>query len=371
MFDLLPVANLRVIGSAPAESGVHSSFVVSLVAVRALATRDAERLLRFVAEAESLGRDQPFTSDFLAELGHLVTADVLAYNELDRVRRRNLLLAVWPDENDDEDDEISDEDWALQLEHPVCHRHQQGFFEALKLSDFLTQRELHRTRLYDRRHRPWGIEYEMCVAIPSPLWHTKTFLFFRTGSRDFSERDRLLLNLLQPHLARLWQAARTRRLLKSVLGELDRVDEEALRAVILLGSGSEVEYASPPTERLLHTFFPATNGARLPAALAEWLQSDGTEPLIRRRGTLRLTIKRADGALLLEERQEEVRLTRREREVLGWVARGKTNAEIAQLLWLAPSTVRKHLENVYAKLGVSTRTAAVAHFLGLVDAERS
>jgi DNA-binding CsgD family transcriptional regulator len=73
----------------------------------------------------------------------------------------------------------------------------------------------------------------------------------------------------------------------------------------------------------------------------------------------------------LEESQEEIRLTRREREVLGWVARGKTNAEIAQLLWLAPSTVRKHLENVYAKLGVSTRTAAVARFLGLLDAEAS
>ena len=50
--------------------------------------------------------------------------------------------------------------------------------------------------------------------------------------------------------------------------------------------------------------------------------------------------------------------------MLTWVARGKTNTEIAQLLWLAPSTVSKHLENVYAKLGVNTRTAAVARFLG-------
>ncbi len=57
-------------------------------------------------------------------------------------------------------------------------------------------------------------------------------------------------------------------------------------------------------------------------------------------------------------------LTPREQEVLAWVARGKTNAEVAQILWLAPSTVRKHLENVYAKLGVSTRTAAVARVFG-------
>ena len=84
-----------------------------------------------------------------------------------------------------------------------------------------------------------------------------------------------------------------------------------------------------------------------------------------------LTGARSLDSLRLEERQTEVLLTAREREVLTWVARGKTNAEIARLLWLAPSTVRKHLENVYAKLGVNTRTAAVARFLGLIDAEAS
>jgi DNA-binding CsgD family transcriptional regulator len=53
-------------------------------------------------------------------------------------------------------------------------------------------------------------------------------------------------------------------------------------------------------------------------------------------------------------------LTRREREILAWVERGKTNAEVAQILWISPGTVRKHLENAYEKLGVRTRTAAVA-----------
>jgi DNA-binding CsgD family transcriptional regulator len=344
-----------------------------LEGVPTLSGKDADQLFRFVDKAESLGGDEPFTSELLGELGRLVPADCTAYNELDRVRRRNLFMAAWPvedDENDD-DDEISDEQWDLQLEHPVCHRYQQGFFEALKLSDFLTQKELHRTYLYELRHRPWGIEYEMAVAIPSPLWHTKTFMFFRTGSRDFTERDRLVLDLLQPHLARLWEAAKTRRLLRSLLAELDSVDDHGSRAVILLGSGIEVEYASPPAERLLRAFFRPTTGPWLPAALAEWLESGSEQPLVRHRGTRRLTVERADYALVLEESHEQIQLTAREREVLAWVARGKTNAEIAQLLWLAPSTVRKHLENVYAKLGVSTRTAAVARFLGLIDAEAS
>jgi DNA-binding CsgD family transcriptional regulator len=53
-------------------------------------------------------------------------------------------------------------------------------------------------------------------------------------------------------------------------------------------------------------------------------------------------------------------LTDREAEILGWVARGKTNQEIAALLVVSPHTVRKHLEHAYHKLRVNTRTAAVA-----------
>jgi DNA-binding CsgD family transcriptional regulator len=53
-------------------------------------------------------------------------------------------------------------------------------------------------------------------------------------------------------------------------------------------------------------------------------------------------------------------LTAREREILRWVARGKKNREIAALLYLSPGTVRKHLDNCYAKLGVHSRAGAVA-----------
>ena len=53
-------------------------------------------------------------------------------------------------------------------------------------------------------------------------------------------------------------------------------------------------------------------------------------------------------------------LTARESEVLGWIAQGKQNSEIAQLLFISPHTVRKHVENIFEKLDVRTRTAAVA-----------
>lgn len=349
-------------------SGVHSSFVVSSKAVPALSAKDAERLFRLVGEAENLGGDQLFTPELLVELGELIEADLVSYSELDRVRRRDVFYACRPGEEElDGDLELYWE--VVNEEHPVCARESLGDFRALKLSDFLTLRELRASRWYDLWLRPDGIERELSVAIPSPLWHTKVLMFDRGRGRDFSERDRTLLELLRPHLARLWDAARTRRLLRATLTELDRVSETEPSGVIVLGNGSRVDFASPPARRLLRDFF-GESGTSLPPELFRRLEV-GTLPLVRRRGAKELTIELSNGTLLLRERPVAPDLTAREREVLSWVAQGKTNAEIAELLWLAPSTVRKHLENVYAKLGVNTRTAAVARFLGLLDAEAS
>jgi DNA-binding CsgD family transcriptional regulator len=52
-------------------------------------------------------------------------------------------------------------------------------------------------------------------------------------------------------------------------------------------------------------------------------------------------------------------LTDREQEVLRWLAGGKTDKDIADILAISPRTVHKHLQRIYVKLGVETRTAAV------------
>ena len=58
-------------------------------------------------------------------------------------------------------------------------------------------------------------------------------------------------------------------------------------------------------------------------------------------------------------------LTRREREVLEWVAAGKKNRDIALILGARPRTIEKHLERVYEKLGVEGRTAAAMRLVRL------
>lgn len=60
-------------------------------------------------------------------------------------------------------------------------------------------------------------------------------------------------------------------------------------------------------------------------------------------------------------------LTLREEDVMHWLACGKTDAEIAALLSISPRTVQKHLEHIYVKLGVETRTAAVMRALAAAD----
>ena len=58
--------------------------------------------------------------------------------------------------------------------------------------------------------------------------------------------------------------------------------------------------------------------------------------------------------------KDKLSLTPREAEVLMWVANGKPNRDIAEILGLSPRTVDKHLEQIYAKLGVENRAAAAA-----------
>jgi DNA-binding CsgD family transcriptional regulator len=73
-----------------------------------------------------------------------------------------------------------------------------------------------------------------------------------------------------------------------------------------------------------------------------------------------LRLAKDGGANFPAQFSSELGLTPREGEVLSWLSKGKTNRDIAQILGLSPRTVDKHLEQIYAKLGVENRTAAAA-----------
>jgi DNA-binding NarL/FixJ family response regulator len=331
--------------------------------VPALARGDAERLLRFVAEAESFGDDHPFAGEFLAQLGRIVPADWVSYSELELRAEgccEDRYDLEWPN---DFGSIFSDLEWATLepvLEtHPVFVRFRQGSFRAAKISDFLTQRELHRTRLYNDILKPCGLEDSLAVRLPIPPRRRSKVFVLDLGGPTYSERDREVLDILTPHLVQLYRAGENRRRLRAALA----LHESLQAAVVLLERDHRVRFISTAARELLDCYFGG-KGAQLPDSLASWLRErrrgETGEPLRIDAGERALVVDVVDDALLLEERQSVPRLTAREREILDLVDEGRTNAEIAERLWVSPGTVKKHLDNIYAKLGVNTRTAAAA-----------
>jgi DNA-binding CsgD family transcriptional regulator len=165
--------------------------------------------------------------------------------------------------------------------------------------------------------------------------------------------------MLRPHLAQLYRAAQTRRRLREALA----LYESTQAGVVLVEAGDRVAFANAAARDLLDRYFGET-GVRLPGSLASWLRQRrrvaAGGPLSVDAGDRSLVVDFVGSALLLAERQRLPQLTPREREILDLVAEGRINAEIAETLWVSPGTVRRHLENVFAKLGVHTRTAAAA-----------
>lgn len=141
-------------------------------------------------------------------------------------------------------------------------------------------------------------------------------------------------------------------------------------------------WQTPLARQMLHDFFGDPNGYA-PPALLEWLHSiiaarasgDAALPLQIVRSAKRLIITLSaqsdEGEWLLMLREESdaaqietlmaaFKLTTREAEVLYWVAKGKTSRDVGTILGSSPRTVNKHIEHIFEKLGVETRTAAVA-----------
>jgi DNA-binding NarL/FixJ family response regulator len=73
-----------------------------------------------------------------------------------------------------------------------------------------------------------------------------------------------------------------------------------------------------------------------------------------------IVMRESDDAAIVDAVALALELTAREAEVLYWVVKGKTNRDIGDILGTSPRTVTKHLEHIFEKLGVETRTAAAA-----------
>ncbi|MFD3402909.1 response regulator transcription factor [Kribbella sp. NPDC058693] len=232
--------------------------------------RDLRRMLDVVDHQRWDSAGQEFPRDVLRALHELIPADDVTF-QVSRPHDRVFIgleeLTSVPPGLDDDCDELF---WRLFWRHKTCSRPQRtGDHESVWMtSDYLSMRQLVNSEagLWDRMN---GVRSEIVVPLPEHDGEDRRMLLFRTTGPGFSERERLMLQLLRPHLVEI------------------RRDLERRRAGI-------------------------------------------------------------------------PELTSRQWELLRLVAAGHTNTQIARRLFVAEGTVRKHLENIYERLGVNSRTAAVA-----------
>ena len=161
---------------------------------------------------------------------------------------------------------------------------------------------------------------------------------------------------------------------------LDRV------GAIVVEIAGQVQFITQRAEELLNQYFLSRAPHSLPELLQHWFKQQISRltfngdipssclPLYIQQAGRQLIVRLIPDPigeqylLLLEEEElqsfsistlESLGLTKREAEVLFWITKDKSNAGIAKVLGCSEGTVRKHLEHLYGKLSVQTRTAAV------------
>lgn len=183
----------------------------------------------------------------------------------------------------------------------------------------------------------------------------------------------------QEVLARLHTHARNARITRLAR---EAVDVAGL-GVVFIDAQGRIAWRSPQAAAWLQALddspgapAPSPRPGRLPEALAA-AASGGPAQTVTTRDGVALSVRNMGAAtlgetmLLIElqrdapgggagSRLAQAALTPRETEVLSWLAKGKTNRDIGDILGMSPRTVNKHLEHIFEKLGVETRAAAAA-----------
>jgi DNA-binding CsgD family transcriptional regulator len=334
-----------------------------------LSASDLRAALDFVGEAHSFEDLDSFRVGILPGLAQLVPADLVGYNEVDP-GNGDALVVLHPDMAIETGEVLS----RLAHQHPLISLQlSEGDLRTYKISDFLTRREFHSLELYDELYRVLGAEDQIAFGLPGP---TVIGIAMNRGRRDFSERDRELLDLLRPHLAQAYRRILDRVWTGARLAALEGGVERDGTGVLILDRNGSIAVADDASFELLGAYFPDERRMSLPAEIRDWLAGGGDRDPLRigaERGwlTVREAPAGAWAAQVLVLREERAMtpasllalgrgLTHRQAEILCLLVGGESTAEIAAALFISPSTVRKHCEHIYERLGVHSRTAAVA-----------
>jgi DNA-binding CsgD family transcriptional regulator len=310
-----------------------------------------------------------FSRLIINTVSRLVAADITAYNEVDHSRESIII------EHDFQPaqrvTELAPTLAAHAHEHPVNEYHRRtGDNRSLKISDFLSDREFRRLGLYHEFYRQLEVSHQISLYLPSSP-ALQIAITLQRRNRDFSERDRAVLNFLSPHLATAHALARRFCFINERFSALATGFTENNQLLLFVRTSGVVEWSSGDLSGFL-----ASAGCEsaiwnpIPELLRERLLSGPRLfSLETKFGSLQVAIRKRDKSsvqLLLEFRRaarhsdilRQFGLTPRELEILQYITEGKTNPEIALILDLSARTVHKHVEHILQKLKVENRASA-------------
>jgi DNA-binding CsgD family transcriptional regulator len=395
--------------------------------MEALTLRDTQKLLESIQSLHCLKNLKTFARDVLVLLEQLVPTGAACAMTHQQVGSSEMLALFEQQVSPEERDALTaqqvkvlgdctihspDPDFARLLtedlfslferflpDSPFLQHGALLFTGAHKFSDFITREALYHKEAYHDVIAEIPLDDHMLLtfsssepdAVPRSDREFGYFYFYRNWN-EWTERDRLIFNLIQPHINQAYQSVRNFHWLDR---EVDRMKEMFdCAGTILLDEQGYVQQISAQAACWLYDYCPtAYYSQQLPEPLYTWFIDRLTQlnsqvnvlspslspalPLRIKQENRQLTIRfnanleRRQYILVLTEEQtislqtalELLGLTQREAEVFFWVIQGQDNKAIAAQLKISISTVRKHLENIYLKLQVNSRTEAVMRSL--------
>jgi DNA-binding CsgD family transcriptional regulator len=335
---------------------------------------ESRRLLEFVGEAYSFDGLEEFRAGLLEILDRAIPSDWVSFNEMDADPERTVVLADPP---------LSEEQVAtfarLAHENPILAEiRRTGDGRPRRFSDLVDRRALHELLLYREFYGPLGIESQVAFTLPARPPLVLGVAMCR-GVEDYSVEELGFLGLARPHLIQAYRNAELSSARADALAALEGGLETLGHHLLMLDGHGRVEVETEGARRLLSE--AGVEAGSLPPEVRAWLAERRSEPRSR---TTPLVLDLPAGSLLVRllparsgddrdillfegeagglsvEALRGLGLSPREAETLRWVALGERPAEVARLMGIARRTVDKHLQSVYAKLGVTSLAEASA-----------
>jgi DNA-binding CsgD family transcriptional regulator len=314
----------------------------------------------------------------------LIGADGLLTAEVRRPKDRGGDVGMRADVNDETvyDLRLADDFARHWNRHPVIARHvRMPFPRVATFSDFADSRTWLRGEVYNDLYLQMCPAKELGVQVGWAPDRMVCMALHRAGT-EFTPRDRELLDQVAPHLRAAHRRIEGRTGLARRVELLERGLESGGDGALLVDRRGRITAAGPRARDSLRRWFDvAREASTLPDEVAAWraAQRGAVAPraLVRTRGaaTLRVRLVAAgeqDLLILTDQRERPplpttlagaLPITRREAEVLALLAAGETNVAIAGALGISRHTVGRHVERIFAKLGVRNRAQATASAL--------